>query len=137
MRTGTWLGLAALTAAALLTAPGAEARAATTLDFHVANGNTWTDGTLTWYARSVLVKGVHKSVSDATYETCRSTIGYTLDSAGHELSHNESLTQDTACGNTHTFQIQVDADVPGGAAFVRVCLTDGTLKVLTCNRYGG
>ncbi|MFB7598525.1 hypothetical protein [Streptomyces sp. NPDC056160] len=50
MRTGTWPGLAALTAAALLTAPGAEARAAAH-DFHVANGNTWTDGTITWYAR--------------------------------------------------------------------------------------
>ncbi|GHH86420.1 hypothetical protein GCM10018793_58240 [Streptomyces sulfonofaciens] len=131
------LGTAVLTAGVLSGAPAAEAQTSAAYAFHVPNGNTWTDGTVTFYNRSVLVEGVHKSVDATSMETCRATYAYTLDINSHELGRNGSDTADTACGNSRSFSFTVPADVAGGAAFVRICLDDGYYKDLTCLRYGG
>ncbi|MEV8394451.1 MULTISPECIES: hypothetical protein [unclassified Streptomyces] len=131
------LSAAALTAGTLLAAPAAHAQTAAdpVSTFRVASGNTYTAGTLTWHARSVTVAGEHKSVSNAGLPFCRATWAYTLNSAGGELGQNGSL-DSVVCGVSGNFSFTVPADVPGGAAFVRVCLDDGNFKDLVCNRFG-
>ncbi|MFE7277602.1 hypothetical protein [Streptomyces sp. NPDC057623] len=130
------LGAAVLAAGTFLGAPQAEAQVTASYAFHVPNGNTWTDGTVTFYNRSVLVKGVHKSVAPEV-AACRNTTAYTLDSHSDLLTMNASGPEYEACDNSKAFDFIVPADVEGGAAFVRVCLADGYYTVLTCKRYGG
>ena len=133
------LGSVVLTAGTLLGAPAASAQTAAypvTPYGPVTVGNTWTTGTITWYGRSVVVTGTHKSVSAAGPEYCRRTWAYTYDAAGAKLGSAGSASSDTACGTTKTYSgFQVPADVPGGAALVRVCLADGNLKDLLCMPY--
>lgn len=133
------LGSVVLTAGTLLGAPAVSAQAAAypvTPYGPIAVGNTWTQGTITWYNRSVVVKGTHKSVSSAGPEYCRRTWVYTYDANGAKLGSAGSDSSDTACGTTKDFSpILVPADVPGGAALVRVCLDDGNLKDLLCHPY--
>ncbi|MGQ4382548.1 hypothetical protein [Streptomyces sp. SAS_270] len=132
------LGSVVLTAGTLLGAPAASAQVA---DYPVTPyapilvGNTWTTGTITWYNRSVVVTGTHKSVSAAGPEYCRRTWAYTYNAAGEKLGSAGSASSDTACGTSKNFSFQVPADVPGGAALVRVCLDDGNLKDLLCRPY--
>ncbi|MET9147260.1 MULTISPECIES: hypothetical protein [unclassified Streptomyces] len=129
-------GAAVLVTGTLAGAPAAQARPAVAYHFHVPNGNTWTDGTVTFSNRSVLVEGVQKSVA-STVEGCRNTLGYTLDSHGDLLTMNASHPMDEACSTSKSFDFVVPADVVGGAAFVRVCLADGYYTAISCNRYGG
>lgn len=104
--------------------------------FNVAVGNTYTKGTITWYGRVVTVKGVEKSVDDFS---CRGTTAYTLNSRNHQLAARKA--KYNACGGTQTFNFNVPANVRGGAAVVRVCLSGedpfgGWHKLLKCQRYG-
>lgn len=104
--------------------------------FNVTVGNTYTKGTITWYARSVTVKGVEKSVDDFS---CRGTTAYTLNSRNHQLAKRKA--KYNACGGTQSFNFNVPAKVRGGAAVVRVCLTGedpfgGWHKTFKCKRYG-
>lgn len=139
MRTGIApvLTATALTAGMLLGAPAASAHATAypVSDFDVTLGNTYTRGTITWYNRSVVVAGEHKSV-DVT--SCRGTTAFTLDSADNQLGMDYS--DSNVCGVSGTFSITVPADVVGGAAVVRVCLDDGDIGAevtyLLCKRYG-
>ncbi|MFE5666287.1 hypothetical protein ACFQ7W_20445 [Streptomyces niveus] len=133
----TALGATVITASALLTSPAAAAEAqAVSVSFRVANGNTWTDGTITFYNRSVTVTGTHKSVSNASLATYRNTGAYTLNSERHQISSGVSSLNDEARGSTEAFTFSVGADVPGGAAVVRICLDDGYYEDLTCDLYG-
>ncbi|MFI8529511.1 hypothetical protein ACIGMX_04500 [Streptomyces aquilus] len=131
------LGTVVLTAGTLLGVPAAGAQTSaypTTAYARVPVGNTWTQGTITWYNRSVAVVGTHKSVSAAGPAYCRRTWAYTYDSAGAKLGSAGSYASDTACGTTKDFSsFDVLADVPGGAASVRVCLDDGNLQDLLCS----
>ncbi|MGR4880499.1 hypothetical protein ACIPUC_13820 [Streptomyces sp. LARHCF249] len=132
------LGSVVLTAGALLGAPaaGAQTAAYPTTDFDVTVGNTWTKGTITWYNRSVVVTGTHKSVSSAGPAYCRRTWAYTYNAADTvKLGSAGSDSSDTACGTSKNFSFAVPADVPGGAGLVRVCLDDGNLKDLLCHPY--
>jgi hypothetical protein len=104
--------------------------------FRVANGNTWTDGTITFYNRSVTVTGTHKSVSNASLTTYRNTGAYTLNSERHQISSGVSSKDDEARGSTEAFTFSVGADVPGGAAVVRIRLDDGNYEDLTCDLHG-
>ncbi|MFD5121308.1 hypothetical protein [Streptomyces sp. NPDC058385] len=128
------IGTVALAATALAGAPAAQAQAqaqaASAKRFHVAVGNTWTDGTVTFYNRSVLVEGVHKSVGAASNLTCRTTLATTVNAAGPMSSKRSG---DIACGNTKSFSFSVPADQPGGATAVEVCLTDANTTVLKCH----
>ncbi|MFI1814906.1 hypothetical protein ACH414_31670 [Streptomyces sp. NPDC020422] len=103
--------------------------------FDVYYGQTYTWGSIKWYNRSVVVEGTHKSVSPTS---CRGTTVYTLDSQGRQLSVSWSMY--AVCGDSARFTMTVPADVPGGAAFVRVCLdngrTDPPITALACKRYG-
>ncbi|MFF5494217.1 hypothetical protein [Streptomyces aquilus] len=131
------LGTVVLTAGALLGAPAADAQTSdypTTPYTRITVGNTWTQGTITWYNRSVAVVGTHKSVSAAGPAYCRRTWAYTYDANGAMLGSAGSYASDTACGTTKNFSsFVVPADVPGGAASVRVCLDDGNLEDLLCS----
>ncbi|WP_221350552.1 hypothetical protein [Streptomyces beigongshangae] len=128
---------AALVVGTLLSAPPAHAHAAAdpVSPYSVPFGNTYTTGTLTWHARSVTVAGEHKSVSTAGLPYCRATWAYTLNSAGGVIGQNGS-SDSVVCGASGTFRFTVSADVPGGAAFVRVCLDDGNFKDLVCSKFG-
>jgi hypothetical protein len=122
----------ALTTGMLLGAPAASAQ---TADYPVSNfdvtfGNTYTRGTVTWYNRSVTVAGEHKSVDTAS---CRGTTAFTLDTNDKQLGVGAS--PNLVCGASEKFSFTVPADVPGGAAVVRVCLDDGYTYLL-CKRYG-
>ncbi|MFI9835315.1 hypothetical protein ACIHIX_47535 [Streptomyces sp. NPDC051913] len=133
------LGSVVLTAGTLLGAPaaGAQTSAYPVTSFApIEVGNTWTKGTVTWYNRSVSVTGTHKSVSAAGPAYCRRTWVYTYDAAGAQLGSGGSYAADTACGTTKNYSsFTVSADVPGGAALVRVCLDDGNLKDLLCQPF--
>ncbi|MFD7532680.1 MULTISPECIES: hypothetical protein [unclassified Streptomyces] len=124
----------ALTAGTLLSAPAATAQASAypTSTFDVTVGNTYTRGTITWYNRSVTVTGEQKSVDGFS---CRGTSVFTLDSADVELSRDFSA---SVCGMSSKFTVPVDANVPGGAAVVRICLDDGgsPATYFLCKRYG-
>ncbi|WP_329580276.1 hypothetical protein [Streptomyces sp. NBC_01361] len=121
------IGTVVLAATALAGAPAAQAQVASAKPFHVAVGNTWTDGTVTFYNRSVLVEGVHKSVSAASNLTCRTTLATTVNAAGPMSSKRSG---DIACGNTKSFSFSVPADQPGGATAVEVCLSDANTTEL-------
>ena len=137
MRTRLAAGLCgvALTAGTLLSAPAASAQASAypTTTFDVTVGNTYTRGTITWYDRSVTVTGEDKSVDGFS---CRGTTAFTLNSARDQLDYNFSA---SVCGMSAPFTIPVEADVPGGAAVVRICLDDGGTYPPTyylCKLYG-
>ncbi|WP_143664972.1 hypothetical protein [Streptomyces sp. TLI_55] len=58
----------------------------------------------------------------------------TYDSNGVQLGSAGSIDSDMACGTTKSFSsFDVPANVPGGAASVRVCLDDGNRKDLLCS----
>jgi len=63
---------------------------------------------------------------------------FTLNNANVELGRNHSA---NVCGRSEKFTVPVEADVPGGAAVVRICLDSGsydasTITYLLCKRYG-
>ncbi|MFC9748976.1 hypothetical protein [Streptomyces niveus] len=59
-----------------------------------------------------------------------------LHSERHQISSGVSSLNDEARGSTEAFTFSVGADVPGGAAVVRICLDDGYYEDLTCDLYG-
>jgi hypothetical protein len=128
------LGACLLASGGLLAAPPASAAAYPTSPFDVTYGQTYTRGTITWYGRSVVVAGEHKSVD---VNSCRGTTAFTLDSSSHQMGVGLS---GSSCGSSGTFSFPVPADAPGGAAVVRVCLdnggNDGGVVYLKCVRYG-
>lgn len=130
------LSAVALTMGTLLGAPASGAHAADDpiSEFDVTIGNTYTRGLIGWYDRSVFVSGEHKSVSATDVASCRATRVYTLDT--HDGQLGEERSDNVVCGSSGRFSMIVPADVPGGAAVVRVCLTDGYHKPLRCERYG-
>ncbi|MFF1631046.1 hypothetical protein [Streptomyces sp. NPDC058272] len=130
------LSAVALTAGTLLGAPAADAHTADypISEFDITIRNTYTRGLITWYNRQVVVAGEHKSVSAADVASCRATRAYTLDS--HDGQLGDELSDNIVCGSSARFHFSVPADVPGGAAVVRVCLTDGFHNPLRCERYG-
>ncbi|MFI6338726.1 hypothetical protein [Streptomyces sp. NPDC050535] len=130
------LGAAVLVGGTLLGTPAADAHAADypISEFDITVGNTYTKGLITWYDRQVVVIGEHKSVSAASVESCRATRAYTLDT--HDGQLGDGLSDNIVCAASASFHFDVPANVPGGAAVVRVCLTDGFHKPLLCKRYG-
>ncbi|MFJ6567473.1 hypothetical protein ACIQNU_08625 [Streptomyces sp. NPDC091292] len=62
------------------------------------------------------------------------TRAYTLDT--HDGQLGDGLSPNVVCGSSAKFSMDVPADVPGGAAVVRICLTDGSHTPLRCERYG-
>ncbi|MCX4846061.1 hypothetical protein [Streptomyces sp. NBC_00893] len=126
------VGTVVLGSGMLVNAPAAHA-ADPVSDFDVTVGNTYTRGTITWHNRSVTVAGEQKSVSATN---CRGTTAFTLDANNNQL--DLAYTSPT-CGASEKFiPFTVVADVPGGAAVVRVCLDDGSLPAtyFACKRYG-
>ncbi|MFE9609581.1 hypothetical protein [Streptomyces sp. NPDC006012] len=130
------LSTVALATGTLLGAPAADAHAADypISEFDVTIGNTYTRGLIEWHDRSVIVSGEHKSVSSADIPSCRATRAYTLDT--HDGQLGDELSPNVVCGSSARFFMTVPADVPGGAAVVRICLTDGSHTPLRCARYG-
>ncbi|NGO08745.1 hypothetical protein G5C60_14315 [Streptomyces sp. HC44] len=111
----------ALTAPAASAAPAPAAPAASsTSPFDVTYGATYARGTLTWNNRSVTVNGTLRSVSASD---CRRVYVSTHDASdeGRNLGLKSSS---LACNEVKPISFTVPADVPGGAAYVRVCLAD-------------
>ncbi|MFI8423428.1 hypothetical protein [Streptomyces sp. NPDC085479] len=126
------VGTLVLGAGLVVNAPAAHAADPVT-KFDVTYGNTYTRGTITWHNRSVTVAGEQKSVSSTS---CRGTTAFTLDS--HDKKLALAFTSRT-CGISERFDpFVVSADVPGGAAVVRICLDDGKIPATyySCKRYG-
>ncbi|MET9324622.1 hypothetical protein ABZX75_31350 [Streptomyces sp. NPDC003038] len=126
------LGTATLTAGMLLGLPATSAQAVeypTTPGIHVPYGATYTMGTATWYNRSVTLAGQHRAISSSG---CRATWMYTYDANGKQLG---SRGTSVICNQTASFTLNVPADVPGGAAKIKVCLDDGNHVDLACEFY--
>ncbi|MEU6848924.1 hypothetical protein ABZ901_03180 [Actinacidiphila alni] len=118
---------------ALLTAPAAHAQTQTvSIHYRLEYGNTWSDGTITFYNRAVTIAGAHRSVSGVNLEAARDTLGETIDSAGRWMDRNGNPLSQEAMAATKNFGFSISANAPGGAAKVRVCLTDGFQKRLKC-----
>jgi hypothetical protein len=134
-RVAAALGACLLASGGLLAAPPASAATYPTTDFDVTYGQTYTRGVITWYGRSVMVAGEHKSVD---VNSCRGTTAFTLDSNNRQMGVGASV--GNVCGYSDTFSFTVPADAPGGAAVVRVCLDNGfyddQVVYLKCVRYG-
>ncbi|WP_326692539.1 MULTISPECIES: hypothetical protein [unclassified Streptomyces] len=134
MRTRLVTALAATAiSTTLLTAPAAHAQTqAASIHYRLEYGNTWSDGTITFYNRAVTIAGVHRSVSAANVAAFRNTEGETRDAAGKWMEANGNPLSQEASAATKSFRFSIPANAPGGAAKVRVCLTDGYHKRLKC-----
>ncbi|MFJ2831404.1 hypothetical protein ACIPC1_28225 [Streptomyces sp. NPDC087263] len=137
--TASTFALVGLTAPAATAAPSglaesaaAAARAAAaypTNAFDATYGATYARGTLTWQNRSVGVSGNQRAL---TASGCRKTYVFTYDSGVNELDVRSST---AVCNGIAPLSFSVPADVPGGAAFTTVCLTDGAGAALKCVAY--
>jgi hypothetical protein len=111
-------GVVALTAL-VVAAPTALAASYPTKHFRVEYGNTYSDGYVTFYNRSVGVTGEQKSVSTTT-TGCRYTHAEAFNSQGGKIGEGDSQ---VTCGKSEKFTIKpFPADVAGGAAYVEVTL---------------
>jgi len=127
----TVVGSAVLTAATVLGAPAAGAQTAaypTTPITNVSYGASYISGALTWYNRSVGVDGALRAVG------CRRAWVGTYDASGNPLGAKSTSTK---CDVTYSLDDfpPVPADVPGGAAYVVVCLDDASASSLDCELF--
>lgn len=122
------VGSVVLTAGTLLGAPaaGAQTTAYPTTAFDVTYGASYARGTLTWANRSVGANGTLRAVG------CRRAWFGTYTASENGLDARSTSTQ---CDATYTIKTTVPADVPGGAAFVIVCVDDANASPLKCLRY--
>ncbi|MFI6334672.1 hypothetical protein [Streptomyces sp. NPDC050535] len=122
------LGSVVLTAGTLLGAPaaGAQTAAYPTTAFDVTYGASYARGTLTWFNRSVGADGTLRAVG------CRRAWFGTYDASGNQLDARSTSTQ---CDTTYPIVTTIPANVPGGAAYVIVCVDDATASPLKCERY--
>ncbi|WP_190016401.1 hypothetical protein [Streptomyces lucensis] len=125
------VGSAVLTAATVLGAPAAGAQTAaypTTPITGVSYGASYISGTLTWYNRSVGVDGELRAVG------CRRAWVGAYDASGIRLGAKSTSTKCDVTYSLNDFPA-VPADVPGGAAYVVVCLDDATASPLDCETF--
>ncbi|MFF0203216.1 hypothetical protein [Streptomyces sp. NPDC005017] len=125
------VGSAVLTAATVLGAPAAGAQTAaypTTPITGVSYGASYISGTLTWYNRSVGVDGALRAVG------CRRAWVGAYDASGIRLGAKSTSTKCDVTYSLNEFPA-VPADVPGGAAYVVVCLDDATASPLDCETF--
>ncbi|MCX5613306.1 MULTISPECIES: hypothetical protein [unclassified Streptomyces] len=122
------LGSVVLTAGTLLCAPaaGAQTAAYPTTAVDVTYGASYVRGTLTWYNRSVGVEGTLRAVG------CRRAWFGAYGASGNELGARSTSTK---CDVTYPVSTGIPADVPGGAAYVIVCIDDANANPLKCVRY--
>jgi hypothetical protein len=91
-----------------------------TADFDVRYGNTYATGTVTFFNRAVAATVSYKSVDP---NDCRWVRVEALNSSGHQIDAGSYGITPPVCGGSMTWTIpDVPADVPGGAASVRVVL---------------
>ncbi|OEJ30226.1 hypothetical protein [Streptomyces subrutilus] len=121
-------GSVALTAGMLLGAPaaGAQTAAYPTTAVDVTYGASYVRGTLTWYNRSVGVEGTLRAVG------CRRAWFGAYGASGNELGARSTSTK---CDVRYPLETGIPADVPGGAAYVIVCVDDANANSLKCVRY--
>ncbi|MEV6283099.1 hypothetical protein [Kribbella sp. NPDC051770] len=108
-----------------------------TADFDVPYGNTYAKGTVTFFNRGVAATVSFKSVSASD---CRWVRVEALNSRGHQIDAGSYGITPRVCGDAMTWDVRdVPADVPGGAASVRVVLwssstIDGSERPLASQR---
>lgn len=122
------LGSVVLTAGTLLGAPAAVAQPAAypTTPVDVTYGASYIRGTLTWYNRSVGFVGTLRAVG------CRRAWFGAYDASGNQLGAKSTSTK---CDVTYPINTGIPADVPGGAAYVIVCMDDANAQPLKCVKY--
>ncbi|MFF1714212.1 hypothetical protein [Streptomyces sp. NPDC058268] len=121
------LGSLVLTAGTLLGAPtavGAQSAPYPSTPFDVTLGASSVRGTLTWYDRSVGASGKLQAVG------CNRVWFSTYGASGNELGSWSSSTQ---CDVTYPFNTVFPANAPGGAASVKICLSNA--DALKCGWY--
>lgn len=131
--------LLALSAGAVPATATASSQAVTaypTAEFEVKYGNTYATGTVTFFARAVGAEAAYKSVDP--YD-CRFVEIQALNSRGHQINDESYGATPIVCEASTIWPVQAPADVPGGAASVRVVLkafnkTTGVQKVLASQR---
>ncbi|MGW1950702.1 hypothetical protein ACWCRC_41335 [Streptomyces sp. NPDC001940] len=90
--------------------------------YAVPVGQTYTQGTLTWYGRSVVLKGEQKSVSASS---CRLTYAAAFRSdGGPNYTRLSERTTKPVCGKSRAISVTLPANVAGGADFLFICLDD-------------
>ncbi len=110
----------------VLVAPQAAAQADYPSNtFRVSYGASYAQGTMSWYGRSVRLIGNLRTLSSSG---CRKAYAATFNSAINLLDDRNTSAK---CGDVITpFQLDVPADVAGGAYATSVCLLDGNGVVL-------
>ena len=122
LRSRTYVLLTAMAAVIpFLTAPTAAATsqaeaAYITRYFNAEYGNTYSRGQVTFYNRSVLVDGQHKSVSSSS---CRYTVATSFTASGTILGRDSAH---RVCNRSEAYSFTLPADVAGGADRVDVSL---------------
>ena len=113
--------MATVAIATLVVGAAVPAQAAyPTSSYHVVYGQSYSKGTLTWYARGVNYDGEAKAVAG----TCRTTRLETLYADGSLITKYSNPGGCTVGPDSMSFDVKdtAPADVPGGAAWVRLCL---------------
>jgi hypothetical protein len=113
------------------------------LSFYIPYGNSTASGVITWYNRSINIAGSLRITSGQ----CRSLFASTWASNGElgQSPKGEGFDCNfNATTITSPFDFGVNADKPGGAALVRICLVgeayDGPVSIpdlpdLNCQNY--
>lgn len=135
------MAFAAFAVAASAIAAPAHAATYPKQGFHVAYGNSYTTGITTWYNRSLAVEGEIR----ATAGNCRWVEVRTYKSNGALLASDGGplfglCNYDITTKGAWFWYSQIPADVPGGAAYINICLMgrsvfDPVSETLTCKRY--
>ncbi|TDQ00362.1 hypothetical protein [Labedaea rhizosphaerae] len=132
--TGSLLTGTALTGTAAAAVPASTDTTTTVSHFDITYGATYFRGDVSWFNRSVGVDGTLRGLSGTG---CRRAYGTTLDNVYWPLDYRSTS---TVCDAVTTQHIPLEADAVGGAASVKIDLTDASGKILkyaTCTRAGG
>ena len=128
------VAVAALTAVVAGSVLTGTAAAAVPSHFDITYGATYFRGDVSWFNRSVGIDGTLRGLSGTG---CRRAYGTTLDTAYWPLDYRSTS---TVCDAVTTQHIPLEANAVGGAASVKIDLTDASGKILkyaTCTPTGG
>jgi hypothetical protein len=113
--------------------PAGAATADTATVFRMTWGASVTEGTITWYNRSVNIRGYVKAVS-----TSKQAMFWGIGTAGSSFCLPDPETRTTPAGTTRSFNFGMYCDIEGGFDEIDVYLNDdiGTLLIQVCFRSG-
>lgn len=126
LKKATTIATAVMAAAGFAVATAPSAAADDRASFNLQVKATYFQGTIDFYNRSVVVRGMLRGLSTG----CRRGAAWAFDSAGKELSYSNTT---AVCTGAVSKTINLVADVPGGAARVEVDLNEGNgYRIAAC-----